>query len=77
MISSKDTEMTKTGTPPGGEKRDTVKLIITILKVNILEFQMLGLAPNTLHILIHVIFTIVGTIIVPTLQMRTLGTVML
>lgn len=34
--------------------------------MNFLEFQTLGLSPSTLCILIHLIFTIVGTIIVPT-----------
>lgn len=55
-----------------------LKLIITIiLKVCVFEFQMLGIAPSTLYILIHLIFTIVGTIIVPILQMRTLRTITL
>lgn len=55
-----------------------LKLMITIiLKVNIFEFQMPGIAPSTLHVLIDLIFTVVSTIIVPTVQMTTLRTVTL
>lgn len=67
-MSARDTEMNKTGTPPGGEKR-----YVKTNHYNI-KSEHFFLVPDARHSskhLIHVIFTIVAPIIVPTLQMGT------